>query len=273
MKRILLLSDFSDTARNAAMYALKMMEGKEASFILLNAYDLEFSGSPYIMQVKEELATESLKGLKNELALMHRRFPNANIEVLSIFGSLLEVVKKEVQQNEYDLLVLGCRGETALENFLLGSRAYEVIKNIEAPVMLVPKFAKFKQPERIVFATDLKDFESDAIVQPVRDMVDMFHVPLLFVNVLEEEYVNRVDAEEKIIAHFPEVNVSFNFVEEDDVVKGINSFLDEDGADIVALIRHNVSVIDRLFHPSITKQMVLHPEHPMIILHEHEQSH
>ncbi|MBN2166965.1 MAG: universal stress protein [Marinilabiliaceae bacterium] len=272
MKRILLLSDFSDTARNAAMYALKMMEN-EAKFFLLNAYDLEFSGSPYIMQVKEELAAESLKGLKNELALIRRRYPDAKVELLSLFGSLLEVLKNEVNKNHYDLIVLGCRGESALENFLLGSRAYEVIKNIEAPILLIPKHAKFKKPEKVIFATDLKDFESDEMVEPVRDIVEMFHAPLLFVNVLEEEYVNRIDAEEKIASHFPGINVSFNFIEDDDVIEGINKFMDDKQADMIALVRHNVGIIDRLFHPSITKQMVLHPEHPMLILHEHEHDH
>lgn len=271
MKRVLLLSDFSDTARNAVMYALKMLENEEVNFFLMNAYDLEFSGSPYIMQVKEELGAESLKGLKNELSLIHRRFPRAKVELLSVFGSLLEVLKREMNQNQYDLLVLGCRGETALENFLLGSRAYEVIKNIEAPILVVPKHAKFKKPEKVVFATDLKDFETDKMVEPVRDIVHMFHTPLLFVNVLEEEYINRIDAEEQIASHFPGINLTFNFIEDDNVINGINKFVEDNDADIITMVRHNVGVIDRLFHPSITKQMILHPEYPMLILHEHDE--
>jgi len=272
MKRIMLLSDFSDTARNAAMYALKMFEDHEkVNFFLLNAYDLEFSGSPYIVQVKEELAAESLKGLKNELALIHRRFPRAKVELLSVFGPLLEVISKEIEKDHYDMIVLGCRAETALENFLLGSRAYEVIKNIKAPIMVVPRHAKFKHPDKIVFATDLRDFETDEIVEPIRDIAHMFHAPLLFVNVLEDEYVNRVDAEDRIASHFPGLNISFNFIEDDNVAEGINNFMEENEADIVALVRHDVGMIDRLFHPSITKQMVLHPEHPMLILHnEHK---
>lgn len=268
MKHVLLLSDFSDTARNAAMYALKMIEEENVRFSLLNAYDLEFSGSPYIMQVKEELADESLKGLKNELTLMHRRFPRARIELLSRFGSLLEVLHKELSETHFDIVVMGCRGETALENFLLGSRAYEVIKDLNHPVLLVPKHAKFKNPEKIVFATDLHDVDSDEQVESLRDIANQFHAPLLFVNVLEDEYVNRVDAEEKIASHFPGVNVSFNFIESDDVVKGINQFMEDNDAQILALVRHEMGMIDRLFHPSITRQMVLHPEHPMLILHE-----
>ena len=88
------------------------------------AYDLEFSGSPYIMQVKEELALESQKGLKSELSLLKRRFPNVRIELASRFGTLIDVIHNEINEFKPELIVMGCRGETALENFLLGSNAY-----------------------------------------------------------------------------------------------------------------------------------------------------
>ena len=43
MKRIILLTDFSEIARNAALYALKMYENENARFQLLNVFDVEFS--------------------------------------------------------------------------------------------------------------------------------------------------------------------------------------------------------------------------------------
>ncbi|TLX75217.1 universal stress protein [Labilibacter sediminis] len=268
MKKVLILTDFSNTARNAALYALKMFNGENVLYSLLNAYDLEFSGSPYVMQVKEEMAFESEKGLKQEVSILKRVFPEAAIELLSSFGSLIDVVHEHIHENHPDLIVLGCRGESALENFLLGSNAYEVIKSIKAPILVVPKSAQFKKPEKIVFATDLKDVDKDEIMNPVRDIVDRYRSALMFVNVLDDEYVNRLDAENKIAAHFPNINLSFNFIEGDDVSKSINKFMDENDAEMIALVRHNVGFFDRIFHPSVTKQMVLHPEHPMLILHD-----
>ena len=79
MKRVILLTDFSETARNAALYALKMFQNEKVFFQLLNVFDVEFSGSPYIMQVKEEMAEESMKGLRKELSLLHADYPNARI--------------------------------------------------------------------------------------------------------------------------------------------------------------------------------------------------
>jgi nucleotide-binding universal stress UspA family protein len=268
MKRIALLTDFSETARNAAAFAIEMFSGEKVQFFLINSFDVEFSGSPYIMQVKEEIMEESLKGLKRELSELHARFPNARIELASRYGPLVDVIIKEYLDDgiEPDLIVLGCRGESAIENFLLGSNAYDVIKNINKPLMVIPRNAKYRLPNKMVFATDLKAIDENAAL-PLLDLVKTFNSELLFVNVIEEEYINRLEAEEKIALLFPDVKMSFHFVDNEDVCEGVCSFTDENNADIIVLVRHNYSFFERLFHPSVTKKMVLHPQFPMIILH------
>ncbi len=271
MKKVLILTDFSNTARNAAVYSLKMFADEKVRFTLLNVYDMEFSGSPYVMQVKEEMAFESEKGLKQELSILQRACPEAVISAISRFGALIDVVKDFIHANHPDLIVLGCRGESALENFLLGSNAYEVIKNIKAPILVIPKSVQFKKPDKIVFATDLKDVKRDEIMDPIREIAHRFRSSLLFLNVLDDEYVNRLDAETKIEAHFPDLNLSFNFIDGDEVSKCIQKFVDENDAEMVALVRHDIGFFDRIFHPSVTKQMVLHPERPMLILHDENE--
>lgn len=267
MKRILLLTDFSETARNACLYALEMFREHKFQFVLLNAYDIEFSGSPYIMQVKEEMAEESAKGLKKELAVLHAEHPNARIELASRFGPLVEVLHREMDELKPDLFVLGCRGESALENFLLGSNAYDVIKNIQHPMLVIPKNAVYQNLKRIVFATDLK-LVNEKIATPLYDMAKEFNSELLFANVMDDdEYINRLEAEDRIASYFPGVRISFHFLEGEDVCESICSFTEEYDGELVVLVRHNYSFFERLFHPSITKQMIMHPQYPMLILH------
>lgn len=268
MKYVLLLTDFSDTARNAIIYALSMLKKEDLYYKLINTYDLEFSGSPYVMQVKDELAEESLKGLRNELQLIHRLFPDAKIELASRFGPLIDVIQEEIHDYNPDIIVLGNKGESAIEHFLLGSNAYEIIKSISTPLLVVPKGAQFKKPEKIVFATDLNDFKNDEIIKPVRDIVKYFDAELLFTNVLEERTEDRFEAEQKILAHFPDIKSSFHYLQGDNVAQSICDFVDEHGASIVIMIRHNKSFFDRIMHSSTTKQMILHPKHTLVVLHD-----
>ncbi|MCA1746021.1 MAG: universal stress protein [Bacteroidales bacterium] len=190
MRHIILLTDFSETARHAASYALNMFEGRDVRFYLFNAYDVEFSGSPYVMRVKDEMAEESRKGLKRELALLHSDFP----------------------------------------------------------------------------ATDLKTIDQD-IARPLFDLVSAFDSELLFVNVMEDEFINRLEAEEKIAEFFPGVRLSFFFLDDTDICNSVCTFTEEQEGDMVVLVRHNYSFFERIFHPSITKKMVLHPQFPMFVLH------
>lgn len=268
MKHVLLLTDFSDTARNAIIYTLEMLKKEKLYFKLINTYDLEFSGSPYVMQVKDELADESLKGLKNELRLLHRLFPDSRIEIESHFGSLVDVVSREINEYDPDLVVLGNKGESAMERFLLGSNSHEIVKHITTPLLIVPKGAEFRKPEKIVFATDLNDFKHDDVIKPVRDIVNYFNAELMFVNVLDEAKEDRFNAEQKILSHFPDIKHSFHYIEGDDVMGRICEFVDENSADIVIVIRHNISFFDRILHPSVTKKMLLHPRHTLVVLHD-----
>jgi len=246
-----------------------MFKNHKVYFILLNAYDIEFGGSPYVMQVKDEIADESEKGLQKELISLHSEYPDARIDLASRFGPLIDVLLKEIGELNPYLLVLGCKGESPLENFLLGSNAYDIIKNIHHPMLAIPKHAVFVNANKMVFATDLK-LVNKSLATPVRDLCIEFKSELCFANVMEDEYINRLDAEERIASLFPDIQLSFFFIDKDDVCNGICSFADENDAKIIILVRHNYSFFERLFHPSVTKQMVLHPQFPMLVLHPDE---
>ncbi len=266
MKNILLLTDFSDIARNAALYALKLFENERVSFTLLNAYDIEFSGTPYIVQVKEELAAESVEKLNADLFFLLKRVPDANVRIASSFGSLVDAVHNELEVSNPELIVMGCKDESVVEYFLLGSNTYEVIKHVKAPLLVVPGHVSYKKPARITFATDMKTLENTEIMKPLVSIASITGSELLFVNVLGSEYVNRLQVEQQLASLLPDVRISFHFVEGDDIRKAILDFMVDNDSNFATLVRHDLKFLDRMFKPSFTKQMVLKPQHPMLIL-------
>ncbi len=268
MKNIILLTDFSDTARNAALYALKLFEHADAHFTLLNAYDIEFSGTPYIVQVKEELAAESVEKLNSDLFFLQKRMPEAKIKIVSCFGSLVDAVRTELETSSYDIVVMGCKGESAVEYFLLGSNTYEVIKHVKAPLLVVPGHISYRRPERITFATDMKSMENEEMMKPLLSIASKCGSEMLFVNVLGAEYVNRLQVEQQLASYLKGVRISFHFVEGEDIRKAILDFMEEHDSNFATLVRHDLKFLDRLFKPSFTKQMVLKPQHPMLILRD-----
>ncbi len=270
MKRVIIFTDFSETARSAAFYALKMFESQDVRFQLLHAFDIEFSGSPYIVQVKEEMAGEAMKSLRKELSMLHVNYPNARITVASRFGPIVEVANKEIKEQNPYLIVLGCKGATAIENFFLGSNAYDIIKNVKHPMLVVPSNTRFKAPKKIVFATDLRNVNLSKMAEPINSLVKSYNSELLFLNVLQEDTTDRLISQEKIAECFPDINLSFHFVESTDVAKSILQFMEEHDATLLTMIRHHYNFFERMFTPSITKKMIRQPLHPMLIMHQKE---
>ncbi len=268
MKNIILLTDFSDTARNAALYAIKLFEHADTHFTLLNAFDIEFSGTPYIVQVKEELAAESTDKLNADLFFLQKRMPNAKIKISSSFGSLVDAVRTELEVSNAELVVMGCKGESVVEYFLLGSNTYEVIKHVKSPLLVVPGHVSYRRPERITFATDMKSIEHEEMIKPLKAIASICGSEMLFVNVLGAEYVNRLQVEQQLASYLKGINISFHFVEGENIRKAILDFMDEHESNFATLVRHDLKFLDRMFKPSFTKQMVMKPQHPMLILRD-----
>ncbi|MGQ1891457.1 universal stress protein [Thermophagus sp. OGC60D27] len=272
MKHIILLTDFSETARNAALYALKMFKNQPVRFLLLNCFDVDFSGSPYIIQVKEEMAEESRRGLRQELSRLHAQFPNARIKPLSGFGPITEVIRKAIEEHHPELVVLGCKGETALEHLLLGSNALDVINNIHHPTLVVPINAQFISPKKIVFATDLQNTDLSPLADYLNDLIKSFNSELLFLNIVEDRPINRLETEEKLASYFPGVKLNFYFEESDgDNCQTILKFMEEHDATMLILFHHHRKFFQNIFQSHLIKKMILHPQHPMFILHEKQK--
>ena len=167
MKHVFLLTDFSAKARNAAAYAVRLFDCRTVSFTLINAFEryvLELPDRPvpvkHLKQLRwktkhRELSSEWDEILNDEREYLLTIAPEARIEVAARFGRLVDVVNAENAECPADFAVVGCEDESVLENFLLGSNTYELIKFADMPIVVVPGKAAYERPTRVTFATDM----------------------------------------------------------------------------------------------------------------------
>lgn len=67
MKTILIPTDFSENARNAALYAFSLFDLEKDKFILLNAYSMPATGrSAMLADLTDDMKRESKRGLYKE---------------------------------------------------------------------------------------------------------------------------------------------------------------------------------------------------------------
>ena len=82
-----------------------------------------------------QTAVEAEKqGLREKL---HRDFPEVTPKIIEAEGDVWRAVSNAIEKYEIDLVVLGTRGRTGLEKVLLGSKAEEILRRVQCPVLTV----------------------------------------------------------------------------------------------------------------------------------------
>lgn len=163
MRTILLPTDFSETAWNAIEYTLKVFRGDACRMILIHAYSPPFFrmdyafGGPEVSAIADpetDRVIQKLEALQQRLIAMTADEPH-EIRTHAGFNSLPEVLRTVASQTDADLVVMGTDGLQDWKDRLFGSSTTEVIKHIGIPLLIVPGTFAFRQPKRILLATDL----------------------------------------------------------------------------------------------------------------------
>ncbi len=163
MKKILVLTNLSYKAENAALYALKLAEKANANIILYQSINVPM----HSMVTDEvdandemaELQKDSLAQLSNLAARLGKHQPSGlfkpQIELLNEFGDLTANVNRLISERAIDLIVMGAKSNGEL-SYLVFGETNAVLTGVKCPVLFVPYKASFEGFNTMVYSTDLK---------------------------------------------------------------------------------------------------------------------
>lgn len=113
---------------------------------------------------QRELRREADNNLKREI--MNLGSTGIEVKYETLLGEPYEELIHSVQQEGYDLVVVGTRGHNALQRLVLGSTAKRLIRNCPASVWIV-KDKDIKPPTKILAAVDMSEVSRLALHQAV----------------------------------------------------------------------------------------------------------
>ena len=271
-RRVLIPTDFSKNAENAVRYAFQIFEDSEnTEFVLLNAYDIPRGGSnTMLVSITDILKRYSVEGLNKCLKKMRDSGVEKNIRLESRHGSLSSVIQEMLKQEKFNLVVMGTLGAGGLKKVLLGSNTSDVVKRIKRPILIVPHEARYSRPDNILITTDFKKVKRDEQIEKLREFALSIDAKISVLNVHDEG--KNVDMEEAMktsgLADLLEgLEVTCYDEENDDVIEGIDNFVKNHDIKIIAMIVRELNFLDSLFHKSLTKQMAMRTQIPMLALH------
>ncbi|OEF97354.1 universal stress protein [Desulfuribacillus alkaliarsenatis] len=136
-QKILLAADGSKHSLRAADRAISLAKLNEGSHIdVVYVVDSKTSKADALRQMDQFGVLEKRKErLKDTI----ERADNAGVsyEIKFLRGDPAASIIKHANENEFDVVVIGSRGLSSFQEFMLGSVSHKVAKNVQCPVMIV----------------------------------------------------------------------------------------------------------------------------------------
>ncbi|WP_303315771.1 universal stress protein [Flavivirga abyssicola] len=272
-KIIVYPTDFSSCAENAIDYAIAMAKAMKCTINIVHFMDtsgaIELEENPMRllreMEVIEKKAEHRLKKIATKAL---ENGVDSQTEVLK--GSRLSWLSTYLEKNPPHLVVMGTQGSNCLENRILGSETYKVIRDTDFPTFVVPEMASFKGLQKTIFATNYQKRDIDnlkflvKIAEYYKAAIDVVHVSDTNLTKMERHHYTtnlKNDVFKSINYH----KLDVKFLYSTDVAERLEILLKESDADLLVLVTRKRNFIDRLFSKSITKSMVYHTHTPLLI--------
>ncbi|OCX53868.1 hypothetical protein BEL04_06165 [Mucilaginibacter sp. PPCGB 2223] len=277
MKTILVPTDFSPAAENAAKYAVELARYTKSGVKLLNAIKVP-TETHMAAQVTWPLegyptlkrdADQELKILANRLLFRNEERKDTvfqpQISYSCLAGNVADTVKRVAKDHDINLVVMGLWDTSKINRFLAGSTSHEMIEKAELPLLLIPPHAKFKPIKTIAFATDFSMGDIN-IICSLATLARAFNAEILLLHVFQEDDQHSVSDFLSTVtnqANYP--NIYYRGIVAGDIDTGLNLLLEQRELEMFVMIHRRHNLLDRLFNHSHVQRMARYSSLPLLI--------
>ncbi|MDO8998628.1 MAG: universal stress protein [Bacteroidota bacterium] len=274
MKTILVPTDFSKISRNAINYAVEIAKLTKSKIILFHAYYVPIVTTdvmvvPPLVEI-EEGNMSVLKKIEKNIRAKHG--DKVVIESKCKYGLPTDEINQFAKKNKVDLIIMGMHGSGVLSQKFIGSTTTSLIRKSKTPILVIDRRVKFKKIKKIALACDFEEIPKKSILNPLKEIVHLFKAHVNVINIVDDikklPTVKKAVVGIKLEHALEDINHTFYFAENKNVVEGINQFIKEKKMDMVVMIPRKHSLLKRIFNEPQTKRIAFHTNVPLLALHE-----
>jgi nucleotide-binding universal stress UspA family protein len=270
MKRILVPTDFSVHAEHALKVAAKIAKDNDGEIFIVHMLELPSqmadavssgAGVPEIMlflnkaheKLEELVGRDYLDGIKVSEAIKYER--------------AFEGIVKHSEEHDIDLVIMGSHGASGFKELLVGSTTEKIVRNSEAPVLIIKNDSPNFNANRFVFASDFSEEARNAF-EKVMKLAKMFgsHLDLVMINT-PNSFKTSHQAQKtmkEFISKYSIENYSLHIYNDSNIETGILNFSNSVNADLIGMCTHGRTSLYHFFNGSISEGLVNHASRPVV---------
>lgn len=271
MKNILVATDFSEASNNAAIYASELARALDARLVLFNTYQasLPVSEAPVFI-TKEELESAAQNKLKSNVEKLDIAYTE-NITTGYSEGPAVNTILKAAAETKADLIIVGMKKTGKGVRRIFGSTVTGLIRKTGIPMLVVPEEAKYTPVMTIALAneSDMEPYADHHILDSLREIAERFHSKVYLVRIAEDRIKEGFEINNsplKLTSMLRTLDPVYECIEGNNIPVALDDFTARYHVDILAMLPHQHSLLERWFFKSTTRKMVFETRLPLLIL-------
>lgn len=258
IKKILVPTDFSGTAKSAISYANNFAEGDGSIEITL----LYISESPLEEEDKNELEIK-LKKITNEFLPSLKSSCHCVIRS----GPLTETILGVQKEIGADLIIMGTKGAAGEEGAAI-SKTSDLVLEADCAVLVVPEKTDTFAVKNIALALGKNEIDDSFALGTLHDVARKFGAKVHILTISNEERgMITEDKNESILEYYLEtLHYHHAFPKNTDIEKGIFDYVKEKNIDMLAILPRNHAKKSKPSEGRLTRLLTLHTEVPLLTI-------
>lgn len=255
---ILVPYDFSETSKNALDYAVNFVGYDRSIKILLT----------HISSVdNDDVAQKAFADLKNQYSNTFK----SPMEMISKSGSLTETILEIQKNQDIDLIIMGTSGVSNETESAVTNTAKLVVEADNCPIIVIPEGVKSFGIEKIALVLGKKKIDDRSTLETLLYVARRFNAKVIVLTIQNEEglygYSEADESNENLMEYYLENFYSHHaFLENPDILKGIDDYTSTHNIDLVAILPRNHAQESAPSEGRLTKELSMHSKVPILAI-------
>jgi len=263
MKNILVPTNFSENCNKAAKLGIEMAKlyNSEIHFLHLMKTPVDWVK---LDKLKEKRYPETLKQIGIAKAALRALEKNAERQGVKCHTFLLfDSGQKDILEHSghfnHDFIITGSSGTKGVIREITGSNVEEIVRKANAPVIVVKDEEVIFPFKNIVFVSDYKEDVTEAFKQVI-SIANKCNARIHLLRINTQTDFNSIEIGlnpiEQLLQKFPKFkNYTLTVYNEVSVEQGINTFIEQQPADLIAMVKHGKTGFLSQFPNGVTNNL------------------
>ena len=278
MTKVLVPYDFSEQAQYALDFTLSISEKLEdAHIVVLHVIEVPstanlgtMGGGELVPEMDNQIFfIELMDRRKQQFKELEAKYADSKFHLTTkiSLGNAFGNIDTAINDEEPDLVIMGSKGTSGLEEILIGSNTEKVVRTANCPVVTVKSKIDPVNFKKIVFASDFRE-DDYKLVSQIVNLQKLFDADLYLVIVNTPSNFETTRESSMRIKTFVNKNNIENAVAEiynsSSEEAGIVEFAEDIDADLIAMATHGHTGFIHLMAGSIAENVVNHAKRPVM---------